>query len=283
MSWYKKYLSVYEKPYSEVPESVINTVRDNLRQRQSEKPLVTVSIIAYNEEKHILPCIWSLSDNNSKYDYEIIVINNNSTDATCQILKDINAHYYTEIKKGPGHARNCGLIHAKGKYHVCIDADTIYPPHYIETMTKALKGNSVVCTYGLWRFLPTKGYPRWQLFIYESLRDLFLFIQNIKRPELCVRGMAFAFHTDIGRKIMFRTEIIRGEDGSMALNLKKYGKLKFVTNKKCCVYTSLGTLKNDGSLLNSLWIRIKKGLLNIGSLFTRKEYYEDKEDNLIKK
>ncbi len=282
MSWYTKYLSVYEKPYNEVPQAVIDTIRDNLRQRQSEKPLVTVSIIAHNEEKHVLPCIWSLSDNNSKYDYEIIVINNNSTDATCQILKDINAHYYTEIKKGPGHARNCGLLHAKGKYHLCTDADTIYPPNYIDTMVKALKKNHTVCAYGLWRFLPVKGYPRWQLFIYESLRDLFLIIQNIKRPELCVRGMSFAFHTDMGRKTMFRTDIIRGEDGSMALSLKHYGKFNFVTKRDCYVYTSLGTLKNDGSLLNSFWRRIKKGILNINSLFTRKEHYEDKEDNLIK-
>ncbi len=282
MSWYTKYLSVYEKPYNEIPQSVIDTIRKNLQQCQSEKPLVTVSIIAYNEEKHILPCIWSLCENNSKYDFEIIVTDNNSTDATRQILKDINAYYYTEVKKGPGHARNCGLLHAKGKYHLCIDADTIYPPHYIDTMIKALKKNHTVCAYGLWRFLPAKGYPRWQLFIYESLRDLFLIIQNIKRPELCVRGMAFAFHTDLGRKTMFRTDIIRGEDGSMALSLKHYGKLNFVTKRDCYVYTSLGTLKNDGSLLNSFWRRIKKCLLNISNLFTRKEHYEDKEDNIIK-
>ena len=51
MSWYKKYLSVYEKPYSEVPESVINTVRANLNRIQSEHPIVTISVIAYNEEK----------------------------------------------------------------------------------------------------------------------------------------------------------------------------------------------------------------------------------------
>ena len=62
MRWYEKYLSVYEKPYQEVPKSVVNTVRENLARLQSDEPLVTVSVIAYNEEKHLLACLWSLSE-----------------------------------------------------------------------------------------------------------------------------------------------------------------------------------------------------------------------------
>ena len=41
-----------------------------------------------------------------------------------------------------------------------------------------------------------------------------------------VRGMVFAFQTDTAHKVGFRTDIIRGEDGSLALGLKKYGKIK---------------------------------------------------------
>ena len=51
MSWYTKYLSVYEKPYNEIPQSVIDTIRKNLQQCQSEKPLVTASIIACDEDE----------------------------------------------------------------------------------------------------------------------------------------------------------------------------------------------------------------------------------------
>ena len=62
MIWYSKYLQVYEKPFAEAPASAIEEVRQNIAKLQSDEPLVTVSIIGYNEEKHLLACLWSLSD-----------------------------------------------------------------------------------------------------------------------------------------------------------------------------------------------------------------------------
>lgn len=280
--WYRKYLSVYEKPYHEASKSVVNTVRENLARLQSDEPLVTVSVIAYNEEQHLLACLWSLSENLSKYDFEIIVVDNNSNDSTSQILDDLNVTWYSEPRKGPGHARNCALQKAKGVYHLCIDADTLYPCHYVERMVQELQKNNVSCVYGLWSFIPDIGYPRWQLSIYEALRNMYLYVQNLKRPELCVRGMSFGFKTDMGRKLGFRNDIRRGEDGSMALAMKPYGKLKLVTSSETVVYTGLGTLKSDGSFFNSFKIRLIKALKGVGGLFTRKDSYEDKDDNLIK-
>lgn len=122
-----------------------------------------------------------------------------------------------------------------GKYHLCIDADTLYPPQYISTMIKVLQDKEVAGAYALWSFLPNEHHLG--LFFYETLRDLYLKIQNLNRPELNVRGMAFAFHTETARKEGFRTDILRGEDGSLALALKKYGKLRFVTARQSpCPY-----------------------------------------------
>lgn len=76
--------------------------------------------------------------------------------------------YYNEEQKGPGFARQCGLNHAKGKYCVCIDSDTMYPPLYITTMTKALQQKGVMAAYALWSFLPDKHYSQTGLFFYEN-------------------------------------------------------------------------------------------------------------------
>ena len=48
MKWYSKYLQVYEKPFAEAPQTVIEEVRRNLAGLQSNEPLVTVSLIGYN-------------------------------------------------------------------------------------------------------------------------------------------------------------------------------------------------------------------------------------------
>ena len=49
-----------------------------------------------------------------------------------------------------------GLNHARGKYHLCIDADTLYPPQYISTMIKVLQDKEVAGAYALWSFLPNE-------------------------------------------------------------------------------------------------------------------------------
>lgn len=280
--WYKTYLEVFEKPIDQVPAEIFDKVRQQLKNCQSDQPLVSVVLIAHNEERHLLSCLWSLSENYCNFPIEILVANNNSTDKTEEVLKALNVPYYNETKKGPGHARQCGLDHARGKYHVCIDSDTLYPPYYIETHLKELMKPNVAAAFSLWSFMPDKQHSRFGLWCYENLRDLHLRLQAIKRPELCIRGMAFSFNTELGRRFGFRTDIIRGEDGSLALAMKPYGKLVFITSSKARVMTSNGTLNADGSLLNSFRVRLVKAIKNIGGMFFGKSEYKDEDRNLIK-
>lgn len=280
--WYTDCLSVYDMPFNRVPRSVTDRVKAKIRQADSNPPLVTVAVIAHNEEDRILSCLWSLCNNKQDFPIEILVINNCSTDRTEEILKELGVTYFNEPRKGPGFARQCGLGHAKGTYHLCIDADTLYPPHYICSMTHALQQEGVVCAYALWSFLPGGGCSETGFVLYEKIRDVYLYVQNLKRPELNVRGMTLAFHTELARREGFRTDIIRGEDGSMALALKKYGKLKFVTSYKARVLTGQGTIAADGSLFDSFKKRAAKGIRQAGSLWYSRHVYEDDDSNLIK-
>ena len=70
--WYRKYLPYYGKRLSEVPNGVIDDVRAKVEALVSENPLVTVSVIAYNEETHLVSCIASLADSKCRYPMEII-------------------------------------------------------------------------------------------------------------------------------------------------------------------------------------------------------------------
>lgn len=139
------------------------------------------------------------------------------------------------------------------------------------------------CAYGLWSFLPDEEISSLQLKAYEFMRDVYLFFQHFRRPELNVRGMVFAFKTDLARKYGFRNDIIRGEDGSLALNLKQDGKIRFVRSRKVRSVTSNSILKVQGT---SLWDEVvhrgKKGAMGLTGLLVSKRQYEDKVDNLIK-
>ena len=282
MKWYTKYLQVYEKPFADAPQSVIDEVRNKLAKLQSNQPVVTVSLIGYNEEKRLLACLWSLSEMICKYPVEIIGVDNESTDRTAEIYQATGIPYYTENQHSCGFARLCGLNNAKGKYHINIDSDTLYPPHYVETMIKVLEKPGVVAVSSLWSYIPDKNHSWISLKFYEFARDVHLYLQSFKRPELSVRGLVFAYRTDYARQVGIRTDIRRGEDGSLALGLKKYGKIVFVRKRKARAVTGYVTISADGSLLNSFKVRVLYALKGIGGIFSKKEVYKDEDSNLIK-
>ena len=57
MKWAKKYISIYNQPLDNVQEGIIQEIKQKLAKVQSDEPVVTVSVIAYNEERHLLPCL----------------------------------------------------------------------------------------------------------------------------------------------------------------------------------------------------------------------------------
>ncbi len=282
MKWYSKYLSVYEKPFAEVPAATVAEVRAKLAERQSDRPLVTVSVIAYNEEKRLTACLWSLAEQQCRYPMEIIATDNLSKDRTAEVLEALGLPWQRETTPGCGHARLCGLNRARGKYHINIDADTMYPPRYVETLVGALERPGVVAVSSLWGYIPDASHPAFGLWCYELARDTHLWLQSFRHPELSVRGLVFAYDTSLARKVGIRTDIIRGEDGSLALGLKQYGRIVFVRSRRARAVTGYGTVSKDGTLLDSFRVRAVKALKGAGSLFTRKSEYEDEEDNLLK-
>lgn len=279
-NWYDKYLSIYGKSPEEIPDSVWDEIKSKLAQKQSQDPLVSVVVIAYNEERRLTACLWSLSELQTKYPIEILGVNNNSKDRTEEVYQRLGLPYFNETQQSPGFARQCGLEHAKGKYHFCIDADTFYPHRYVDLMMTKLERPDVSCVSSFWSFFPDEQHSKFGLFFYELIRDVFLWIQHIKRPELCVRGMVFAFKTDLARKVKIRTDIRRGEDGSLALSLKPYGKIAFLYNRQARPVTGYGTL-NEDSLLHSLWKRIRVQMKGISRIFYKTDHYEDTEGNMM--
>ena len=279
--WYENYLSIYGKPLEEVPDDILDKIKKQLSAIQSEQPLVSIAIIAYNEEKRLPACLWSLSELKTKYPIEILGVNNNSKDLTEQVYQRLGLSYYNETRQSPGFARQCGLDHAKGKYLFCVDADTFYPPGYIDLMMEKLQKPEVSCVSAFWSFYPDEKHSAFGLYLFELMRDAFLWFQHFKRPELCVRGMVFAVNADYARRVKIRTDIRRGEDGSLALSLKKYGKIAFLYHRQARPVTGYGTL-NEESLWRSFLFRMKTQIKGISRIFYKKDFYEDSEDNLIK-
>ena len=281
-NWYDKYLSIYNRPFSDVPQDVIAGTRQRLAALQSQEPLASIVIIAYNEETHLQACLWAISEISCKYPVEIIGVDNDSKDRTAEIYEQSGIPYFKEYQHSCGYARRCGLQHARGRFYMDVDADTLYPPLYFQLMIEQLLRPGVVAVSATWSYFPDADHSRLSLRLFELSRDLFLWVQHFKRPELSVRGLVFAYNAELGRKEEYRVDIIRGEDGSMALALKKYGKIKFVRDSCCKAITGYGTIGNQ-SMWRSFVDHVKVQLKGIGRIFYKTDHYDDADDNLVKR
>lgn len=103
-----------------------------------KKPLMSVVILAYNEEKY-LPKLFVALESQTFQDFEIIVVNNNSTDSTEIIAKMKANKVLCESKQGFSPARARGFNNARGEVIVKIDADTIPRPECLELILKAFE------------------------------------------------------------------------------------------------------------------------------------------------
>lgn len=88
---------------------------------------ISVIIPVYNCEKYLERCLDSIIEQSYK-DFEIICVDDGSTDNSLEILKKyaqkhINISIYTQENKGPSAARNYGMEKAKGEYITFVDAD----------------------------------------------------------------------------------------------------------------------------------------------------------------
>lgn len=60
-NWYDKYLAIYGKLPEEKPDLVWNEIKSKLAERQSQDPVASVVVIAYNEEQLLAYSLWLLS------------------------------------------------------------------------------------------------------------------------------------------------------------------------------------------------------------------------------
>src|SRR5690349_17720342 len=93
--------------------------------------MISVVIPAYNEEDYIENCLKSLMRQEVMPD-EIIVVNNNSTDRTEEIVKKYPVIVITENKKGTIAPRKRGFGMAKGNIIVRTDGDTGFPTNWVK-------------------------------------------------------------------------------------------------------------------------------------------------------
>lgn len=108
--------------------------------------LISIIIPVYNCQDYLKKCLDSvfLQDYSN---YEVICIDDGSTDDSAQIAKEYNVRYYHQENSGQAVARNKGIELAKGEWLCFVDSDDAIQPNYLSKMYKATNNDIdiVVC------------------------------------------------------------------------------------------------------------------------------------------
>ncbi len=115
---------------------------------------ISLVIPAYNEEHYIGECLDSVLKSAQGRFFEIIVVNNASTDGTrAEALKRPGVRVVDEPKKGLTSARQRGLEEAKGDLIAYIDADTRIPPGWVDKALEIFAEDlAIVCVSGPYKY-----------------------------------------------------------------------------------------------------------------------------------
>ncbi len=187
-----------------------------------EKIFISVVVPAYNEEKNIGRCLTSLKKQNfPQKNYEIIVVNNASTDRTEQVAQKKGVKVIFEPKKGISSALKRGFETARADLIALIDADTVAPKEWLANIYRAFENDKDVVLVGsravLRPILPLALVAQFAInFIGSSILKLF------PAYAMSFRKNAYQKAGGINTKIDFNG------DTDLCLRLKKYGQAVFL-------------------------------------------------------
>jgi len=129
--------------------------------------LISVIIPIYNSGNTALDAIHSVQNQTDKFDYEIIIVDDCSTDNSVGYLKQnvkqksniVIKYIVHDVNKGSGAARNTGIKEVTGTYFAFLDSDDIWLPNKIEFQMEFLINNPTYVMVGSLTNMPGSFIP----------------------------------------------------------------------------------------------------------------------------
>ena len=219
-------------------------------------PFFSVIIPLYNKERSIKTTLNSVI-NQSFTDFEIIIINDGSTDngeAIVAAIPDSRISFYNKKNQGVSHARNYGIEKANGNYISFLDADDFWHSTHLENLYKLSKDfpdAQIYCTSYMIKF-SIDSFKKTYLFdIDEQFRGYIdNFFRSSRFDSIIHTGNcainAYLFDKDM----LFDTNMRSGQDTDLWIRLALNYKTAIDNTSKTYTY-----VKNSGSLSNSNFVK----------------------------
>lgn len=231
-------------------------------------PKVSVIIPTYNREKYLPEAIDSVL-NQTFQDFELIIVDDGSTDNTKEILKPYlsKIRYIYQKNKGPSAARNTGIRYSTGEWIAFLDADDIWLLYKLKLQVKYLEEHpDIALVYADLGVFNEKG-------VIEKNHYL---SRKISRPtgyifqELVMRPLISTITVMVRKSIfdtvgLFSEDLLIGEDYELWLRIAKNYKIGYLP-KVVAMYRihKLSIIQGDFNILQGIpgEIKVVEKMLN---------------------
>ena len=219
--------------------------------------MISVIVPVYNGEETIRDCLDSLMAQEIPQTYEIVCVDNASTDNTAKILDQYKVKKVRETKRGPAAARNCGLQNASGEIIAFTDADCVVAKDWLANLVSVLEDPAVGIAGG--KILARQPANHIETFG-EEIHDHGKAI-DLYRPPYAIT-MNWASRFSVLKELSFFDEnFLRCEDVDLSYRIYQKG-YRLVFNPEAIVYhrneSSYSGLSNEGFLHGYYSIQVLK-------------------------
>jgi glycosyltransferase involved in cell wall biosynthesis len=156
----------------------------------------SVIVPAYNEAAYLGRALGSLLHQDYDGEYEVIVVDNNSSDETAAIAAQYGVHVVTEPQQGVCAARQRGVDSARGEIIISTDADTTQPRDWLRIIdARFAESEKVVAVAGPCRYKNpswwAKAFPIVLFGLVAAIHALTGFVFYVSATNFAIRRAAF--------------------------------------------------------------------------------------------
>lgn len=187
-------------------------------------PTISIVMPTYNNLDYLPKAIDSIL-NQSCTDFELIIVNDGSTDGTKEYLEALpktnKIRVFHKENGGTGSALNLGFEHANGIWWTWVSSDNIYDTNYLYQLAQAFHSNANIdFVYSDFRFIDENDN----------------FMRNIIRPPYvkgmllggCCVGICFMYKKELALKAGKYDEELNTQDYDMWLRMEELGSMMHV-------------------------------------------------------
>jgi colanic acid/amylovoran biosynthesis glycosyltransferase len=189
-----------------------------------ERPLFSVIIPTYNRERFIGRAIKSVLQQTCT-DYELIVVDDGSTDQTAKIVQSFGeqVRYVYQKNRGPSEGRNKGITLARGKYIAFLDSDDLYLPDKLQKNKEFLEKHPECHFLYSWYYGVRQGRRKQLISNIQGVPDLNKFRLKLYRRMFTIRTSTAVIHRSCFDRVgLFNSKYRYSQDWDMWLRLANH-------------------------------------------------------------